>query len=65
MTLTEVTKEEFFAAIGPQDCHPRIEGRWPYTSIFEKPDRREVGRIVDDEHETARYLLVEAERSID
>lgn len=30
----EVTKDEFYRAIGPQDVHPSPQGRWPYTSLF-------------------------------
>jgi hypothetical protein len=45
--VKEVTKEEFYKAIGPRDCHPHIEGPYPYTSIYYTPSRVEVGRIVD------------------
>lgn len=42
----EVTKDEFYKAIGPLDVHPRIQGPYPYTSVFLTPQRHEVGRIV-------------------
>lgn len=46
--MRPVTRAEFFAAIGPRDVHPRIEGNWPYTSRFlTRAGRVEVGRIVD------------------
>lgn len=46
--MREVTEVEFFRVIGPQDVHPRPEGRYPYTSIFEdKRTRTEAGRIVN------------------
>jgi hypothetical protein len=30
----EVSKDEFFKAIGSQDVHPSPVGPWPYTSLF-------------------------------
>ncbi len=45
--MREVTQQEFFAAIGRIDCHPRPEGNYPYTSIFLTPNRVEVGRIIN------------------
>jgi len=43
----EVTKAEFFGQIGKLDCHPRLEGQYPYTSRFFTPQGREFGRIVN------------------
>lgn len=42
----EVTKDEFFAHIGPRDVHPRIvSAKWPYTAEWElRPGRTVVGR---------------------
>lgn len=41
----EVTYEEFFAAMGPLNVHPRIVGPWPYVSQWTMQDgsRRIVG----------------------
>jgi hypothetical protein len=44
----EVTKDEFFNAIGPKNVHPTPEGKYPYTSVFYDPNRREHGRIVGE-----------------
>lgn len=43
----EATHEEFFKAIGPSDCHPRIVGDWPYTSSFETSGKIVRGKIVE------------------
>jgi hypothetical protein len=45
--LKEVTKEEFYKSVGPLNVHPHIIGNYPYTSIYQFPDRREHGRTVD------------------
>jgi hypothetical protein len=42
----ETTEADFFATIGKLNCHPRIEGQYPYTSFFLTPQHVEVGRIV-------------------
>lgn len=62
MSMRQVTKDEFYAAVGPHNVHPRIVEPWPYTSIFEFPNRREFGRIVPTNgHDTERdYYLVRA-----
>ena len=61
--MKEVTEKEFFAAIyaRPENIHPRIEGKYPYTSIFEVvANRQEVGRIVDGgTNEPSKYFLAE------
>jgi hypothetical protein len=45
--MREVTKEEFFAVIGPTDVVVHIEGRWSethgYFSEFQTRTRRVVG----------------------
>lgn len=44
----EVTQEEFFRVIGPQDVSPRlVPGRWPYTSLFKTPRGEVRGKVVD------------------
>jgi hypothetical protein len=64
-THKEVTQKEFFDKICSMtiDVHPRCEGNWPYTSIFEDRSRVEHGRI-EPILETGpnyknRYLLVD------
>lgn len=46
----EVTKTEFWKHVGHRNVHPRIVGKYPYTSIFESLDggHREYGRIVSE-----------------
>lgn len=47
METREVPEDEFFKAIGPLDVHPKIvDGKWPWVSIFQTRNGREVGRIV-------------------
>ena len=42
-TFTQVTKETFFATIGPRDVHPRIiNAKYPYTSDWESRYPRNV-----------------------
>lgn len=43
----EVTKEDFYSVIGPQNVHPRVEGKFPYTSIFVTPSGYERGKAID------------------
>ena len=48
--MKEVTKTEFYAAIGNQDACIRIENqyKWPYTTLFElRHSRKLVGKVVD------------------
>lgn len=43
----EVSKEEFFRVIGPQDVSPSIvSGKWPYTSNFVTRNRQVRGKCV-------------------
>jgi hypothetical protein len=44
----EVAKEDFFRAIGPQDVHPHLIGKWPYVSLFQTRDRMPKGKIDSD-----------------
>lgn len=58
----QVTREEFFAAIGPQNVHPCPVGPYPYTSVFKTPAGHERGRIVETmqegkAHPSAAYFL--------
>ncbi|WP_397570631.1 hypothetical protein [Schlesneria sp. T3-172] len=50
VATTEVDRDTFFEAICAMtiDVHPRIEGPYPYTSIFETKNHIEVGRIVGE-----------------
>lgn len=45
--MKEVSKDEFFAVIGPQNVHPRIKGTYPYTCHFETPSSEIRGKTVD------------------
>ena len=47
MNHHEVTKEVFYATIGPQDVVVAVGGNYPYTVIFETRYGKEVGRIDD------------------
>lgn len=44
----EVTMDAFWLAIGLKNVHPTPEGKYPYTSVFYDPNRREHGRIVEE-----------------
>jgi hypothetical protein len=63
--MREVTKDEFFAAIGNQNVHPSVQGDWPYTSRFlNRQTGREAGRIEEflppgKFRPARRYLLPE------
>ncbi|WP_199153453.1 hypothetical protein [Chromobacterium sp. ASV23] len=41
----EVSKDEFFKAIGPRDVSPTPVGRYPYTSLFKTRAGAVVGKI--------------------
>lgn len=62
--MREVTQDEFYAAIGPVDCHPRLSDDYPYTSTFEtRRGRLEVGRIIPEPNRPHRphYYLPDSE----
>ena len=44
--MKEVTGEEFYHVIGPQNVTPYAEGPWPYTSLFKTPSGEVRGKIV-------------------
>ncbi len=47
--MKNVSKDEFYNIIGPQDACVRIENeyKWPYTTLFElRHARKLVGKIV-------------------
>lgn len=47
--MKEVTKDEFYAAIGEQDACVRVTGDYPYTSLFELRNTRQlVGKVIQD-----------------
>jgi hypothetical protein len=60
--MIQVTKEKFFAVIGPRDVHPWISNnRYPYTKDwFLQPGRsligKSVGRTERGEHFTDYFL---------
>ena len=45
--MKQVTKEDFFKVIGPINCVPCPEGKYPYTAIYKTPEGKEVGRKVE------------------
>ena len=46
--MKEVTKKEFFEAIGHQDAIVSVKGNYPYTSNFTlRNSQRLLGQIVD------------------
>ena len=65
--MTEVTKEEFYRAIGPLNVHPTIIDpyNYPYSSEWKTPMRHVVG-FTEDYHPDGhlgitktRYFLVD------
>ena len=42
----EVSEAEFYRVIGPQNVHPSPQGKWPYTSLFQTPNREVRGKTV-------------------
>ncbi len=42
----EVSTEEFYRVIGPQNVHPQSVGPYPYTSIFKTPSGETKGKAV-------------------
>lgn len=58
-----VSYDEFFAVIGPMNCHPRIiNSRYPYTSEFRTPTGAVVGKIVGLADGGSEYWLPSAKR---
>ena len=48
--MRPVTEEEFYAAVGPLNVHPRIKGQWPYTChwvYLDNPHGHLFGKTVD------------------
>lgn len=47
MTDKEVTRDEFYAAVGKQNVHPYIvSDKYPYTTEWKTPSGQLVGKIV-------------------
>jgi hypothetical protein len=46
MTTKQVTKDQFYAAIGPLNVHPCPIGEYPYTSEFKTPNGKIIGKTV-------------------
>lgn len=60
--MRQVTQQEFYATIGPQNCHPHIlPGRYPYTSEFRTPSGRVIGKAVGQLDGSDQYFLPETE----
>ena len=54
--MVEVTKEEFYRAIGPLNATPTPVGTYPYTNEFRLfYSRRLVGKIVPSEVDPKKY----------
>lgn len=48
MEWREVSEDEFYDAIGPQNVSPMIvRGSFPYTSVFVTPDGQQRGKAID------------------
>lgn len=47
--MKDVTKEQFYALMGPLNVHPRIMTSYPYTSEWRLQDmsRKMVGKTID------------------
>lgn len=45
VSYREVTKDEFYKAIGNQDVSPTPVGSWPYTSLFKTRAGQVVGKV--------------------
>lgn len=55
----QVSKDEFFAKMNPLDVHPRIQGRYPYTSLWElQYSRRVIGKSVGHQDGSHTYFLL-------
>ena len=59
--FTQVTKDTFFATIGPRDVHPRIiNAKYPYTSAWEcRYSRDIVGKTTHDSYYLDAHLLAD------
>lgn len=55
MQLTRVSRETFYAAIGPLDVHPVAMDTYPYTSEFKTREGRLVG-IAASHYTTPGFL---------
>jgi hypothetical protein len=56
----EVSREEFWRVIGPQNVHPEIVGAYPYASIFRDWRRQAHGKIQDSGTDDSKYFLPES-----
>ena len=46
-TWREVSKEEFFVTVGQLNVHLSIQGRYPYTALWNTPMGHVKGKTVD------------------
>tara|TARA_B100002049_G_scaffold93692_1_gene69268 strand:- start:1319 stop:1537 length:219 start_codon:yes stop_codon:yes gene_type:complete len=54
----EVTKDEFYREIGPQNVTPYPTGNFPYVSLYKLPDGRVCGKAVDGKrHGDTKFYL--------
>lgn len=67
--MKQVSKDEFYKAVGPLDVHPNIVTKWPYTSEWRLQNdiaRTLIGKTVLREergHVLTEYFLVKGPQS--
>ena len=44
-SFVEVSREQFYRIVGKKNVHPRIVGKWPYTSLFQDPHGMVHGKV--------------------
>jgi hypothetical protein len=63
--MRQVTKDEFYRVIGPQNVHPQIQNsKWPYTSLWKLQGSYAsanvvVGKTVDGVPEGKAFAITE------
>ena len=65
--MKEVTKEQFYALMGPLNVHPRIMTSYPYTSEWRLQDmsRKMVGKTNELLQQRGREALVALRQQVD
>lgn len=56
--MKEVTKEQFFAHIGPMDLIYNSEGNYPFTGYWKTRNGNVIGMKVDSYPENGVYPLI-------
>jgi len=44
--MRQVSKDEFFKRVGGLNCHPQIQGNWPYTSLWKMIGYQDTGKVI-------------------